>query len=90
MEPTHNKTAQALRALTEKASDGSPLNLTEAEKVVVAAELYRLADAILGSPTTARDLDSVQQAQRRAAWLMRWLERAMIPPIKDDDMPHKP
>ncbi len=90
MEPSRNTTVEALRALTEKASDGSPLNLTEAEKVVVAAELYRLADAILGSPTTARDLDSAQQAQRRAAWLMRWLERAMIPPVKDDDTPPNP
>jgi len=90
METPANETANALRALAEKALAGSPLNLTESEKVSIASELYRLADAILSSPTTARDLEAHQQAQRRAAWLMRWLERAMTPPVRDDETPDKP
>lgn len=90
MEGTPNQTAKALQALAERALDGAPLNLSESEKVVIATEPYRLADAILSGPTTARDLESNQQAQRRAAWLLRWLERAMTPPVKDDDTPDKP
>ncbi|ESW60553.1 MAG: hypothetical protein Q27BPR15_11345 [Rhodobacter sp. CACIA14H1] len=90
MEPTSNETAKSLRALAQRTIDGVPLNLSEAEKVSIATELYRLADAILSSPTTARDLEAQQQAQRRAAWLTRWLERAMCPPFKDEDSPDKP
>jgi hypothetical protein len=85
MDTQTEETARALRMLAEQALSGNPLNLTESEKVSIATELYRLADAILSSPTTARDLEARQQAQRRAAWLMRWLERAMTRPMPDDE-----
>jgi len=85
MDTQTEETARALRMLAEQALAGNPLNLTESEKVSIATELYRLADAILSSPTTARDLEARQQAQRRAAWLMRWLERAMTRPMPDDE-----
>jgi hypothetical protein len=90
MDPHPEETARALRLLAEQALSGNPLNLTETEKISIATELYRLADAILSSPTTARDLEARQQAQRRAAWLMRWVERAMTRPMPDDDNGDKP
>ena len=90
MAARHDDTARAPPLLAEQALAGNPLNLTEAEKVSIATELYRLADAILSSPTTARDLEAHQQAQRRAAWLMRWLERAMTRPEPDDEDTDKP
>ncbi|MEY4982672.1 MAG: hypothetical protein RIR62_938 [Pseudomonadota bacterium] len=88
MVASEHETLRALRHLTENAGDA--LNLTEAERAAIAAELYRLADIILSGPTTAQTLGAVHHAQRRAAWLMRWLERAVTPQVRDMDGPDKP
>lgn len=52
------------------------LAMTQDERVAVAAELFRLADAMTSKPVTEMDAKAQMQAQRRLSWLLRWLERA--------------
>jgi hypothetical protein len=42
----------------------------------VAAELFRLADAMASKPATEMDAKAKMQAERRLTWLLRWLERS--------------
>jgi hypothetical protein len=69
-----------LRRLAQRAMEDGLMNLTEAERIDVATELYRLADAITVEPVTQGDIDARRQAIRRVAWLTKWLERAMQNP----------
>ncbi len=71
-----------LRRLALRAMDDGLLNLSESERIEVATELYRLADAITVEPVTQGDIDAQRQAIRRVAWLTKWLERATQHPEK--------
>ncbi len=75
-------TPELLRRLALRAMDDGLLNLSEVERVEVATELYRLADAITVEPVTRGDIDAQKQAIRRVAWLTKWLERATQQPAK--------
>jgi hypothetical protein len=68
---------ETLRRLAARAIEPNALNLTEEERIAVATELYRLADAITAEPTTPGDKEAKQQALRRVAWLTQWMQRAI-------------
>lgn len=71
-----------LRHLARRAmTDGLP-NLTTEERRDIAAELYRLADAVTLQPVTQGDIEAQGQALRRVAWLTGWLERARQQPAQ--------
>lgn len=69
-----------LRDLAARAMDANALNLTEEERIAIATELYRLADAITATPATSGDVEAKRQALRRVAWLTQWLQRALNAP----------
>lgn len=79
---TTDATPDLLRRLAVRAMDDGLLNLTDAERIEVATELYRLADAITVEPVTQGDIEAQKQAIRRVAWLTKWLERATQQPAK--------
>lgn len=61
----------AMRALATNS-----LAMTQEERVAVAAELFRLADAMTSKPASDLDAKAKLQAERRLTWLLRWLERS--------------
>lgn len=65
-----------LHHLARRAMEDGLLNLTADERRDIAAELYRLADAVTLQPVTQGDIEAQGQALRRVAWLTGWLERA--------------
>ncbi|NBE07646.1 hypothetical protein [Paragemmobacter ruber] len=69
-----------LRRLAQRTIEDGLMNLTEAERIDVATELYRLADAITVEPVTQGDIEARRQAIRRVDWLIRWLDRAAQKP----------
>lgn len=75
-------TPDLLRRLALRAMNDGLLNLTDSERIEVATELYRLADAVTVQPVTQGDIDAQKQAIRRVAWLTKWLERATPHPVK--------
>lgn len=83
MTQTDDDMPETLRRLAASAIEPNRLNLTEDERIAVAAELYRLADAITIEPVTQTDIDAKRQALRRVAWLTQWLQRALLPPGQD-------
>lgn len=87
MTQTDDDMPETLRRLAASAIEPNRLNLTEDERIAVATELYRLADAITIEPVTQGDIDAKRQALRRVAWLTQWLQRALLPPGQDG---HKP
>jgi hypothetical protein len=64
-----------LQAAMEALATNS-LAMTQQERVAVAVELFRLADAVALAPATEVDAMAKLQAERRLTWLLRWLERA--------------
>lgn len=68
---------ETLRRLAARTIEPNSLNLTEDERIAVASELYRLADAITAHPATPGDIEAKRQALRRVAWLTQWLQRAL-------------
>lgn len=74
---------ETLRRLAASAIEPNHLNLTEAERIAVATELYRLADAITIEPVTQGDVEAKRQALRRVAWLTQWLDRALHPTAEE-------
>lgn len=68
---------ETLRRLAARAIEPNALNLTEDERIAVATELYRLADAITAEPITPGDQVAKRQALRRVEWLTQWLQRAL-------------
>lgn len=76
-------TPDVLRRLAQRTLEDGLMNLTEAERVEVASELYRLADAVTVEPITQGDIEARRQAIRRVDWLIKWLDRAMQrPPVR--------
>ena len=71
---------ETLRRLAARAIEPNTLNLTKEERIAVATELYRLADAVTAGPATQGDTEARQQALRRVAWLTHWLQRALHTP----------
>ena len=67
---------EALLQSAMKALATNSLAMTQEERVAVAAELFRLADAMTSKPATDLDAKAKLQAERRLTWLLRWLERA--------------
>lgn len=74
------KCSTAIRTFASSAITGCRLNLSEDERVAVATELYRLADAIAAKPRTHADALARQQAIRRVQWLKTWLKNAEVLP----------
>lgn len=83
MTQTDDDMPEMLRRLAASAIAPNRLNLTEDERIAVATELYRLADAITIQPVTQGDIEAKRQALRRVAWLTQWLQRALHPPEQD-------
>ena len=79
MVTTITETLKALRVLADSALVGALSNLTDPERFAMATELYRLADAVMSGASPARTLGTMQAAQRRAAWLITWLEQDGAP-----------
>lgn len=74
----------AIRSYASVTLNGCTLNLSQEERVAVATELYRLADAIAAKPLTHADALARQQAIRRVQWLKTWLKRAeALPDVRD-------
>lgn len=71
-----------LHHLARRAMEDGLLNLTADERRDIAAELYRLADAVTLQPVTQGDIEAQGQALRRVAWLTGWLERARQQPAQ--------
>jgi len=80
------KCSTAIRSFAANAMTGCQLNLSQDERVTVATELYRLADAIAAKPKTHADALARQQAIRRVQWLKAWLTRAEVLPGSSDQM----
>lgn len=74
------KCSAAIRTFASSTVTGCRLNLSEDERIAVAAELYRLADAIAAKPRTHADALARQQAIRRVQWLKSWLKKAEVLP----------
>lgn len=74
---------ETLRRLAARTIEPNTLNLTEEERIAVATELYRLADAVTAEPVTQGDIEAKRQALRRVSWLTHWLQRALLPPDQD-------
>ena len=76
-------TTESLLQAAMEALAANSLAMTQQERVAVAVELFRLADAVALAPATEVDAKAKLQAERRLTWLLRWLERAqesMRPP----------
>ncbi|MEY4871119.1 MAG: hypothetical protein RLZZ563_449 [Pseudomonadota bacterium] len=69
-------TQEALLQSAMAALATNSLAMTQEERVAVAAELFRLADAMASKPATEMDAKAKMQAERRLTWLLRWLERS--------------
>lgn len=72
--------SSAIRDFAARATTGEGLDLSRDERIEVATELYRLADAIAASPRTHADALARQQAIRRVQWLKSWLKRSQALP----------
>ncbi|WP_434618377.1 hypothetical protein [Tabrizicola sp. M-4] len=70
------KYSVAIRSAAASAVAGCKLNLSDPDRIAIATELYRLADAIAAKPRTQTDAVARQQAIRRVQWLKSWLKRA--------------
>lgn len=69
-------TTESLLQAAMEALAANSLAMTQQERVAVAVELFRLADAVALAPATEVDAKAKLQAERRLTWLLRWLERA--------------
>jgi hypothetical protein len=69
-------TTEAMLQAAMEALATNSLAMTQQERVAVAVELFRLADAVALAPATEVDAMAKLQAERRLTWLLRWLERA--------------
>lgn len=71
-------TTESLLQAAMEALAANSLAMTQQERVAVAVELFRLADAVAVAlaPATEVDAKAKLQAERRLTWLLRWLERA--------------
>ena len=69
-------TTEAMLQAAMEALAANSLAMTQQERVAVAVELFRLADAVALAPATEVDAKAKLQAERRLTWLLRWLERA--------------
>ncbi len=69
-------TTESLLQAAMEALAANSLAMTQQERVAVAVELFRLADAVALAPATEVDAKVKLQAERRLTWLLRWLERA--------------
>ena len=69
-------TTESLLQAAMEALAANSLAMTQQERVAVAVELFRLADAVALAPATEVDAKAKLQAERRLTWLLRWLECA--------------
>ena len=70
--------AEAIRTFAASTVSGSISHLSESERIAIATELFRLADAICATPQTPADVLARKQAIRRVEWLRSWLQQSSV------------